>query len=454
MSEAADIEKEQETPQLRERATGRLIPLWAKATLFIVLGCLSAYAIVSTIWSLYVQHVLTDAVALIEGGMEAQVDFDSQRYQQALDDLTWRPLDSFLYCNQELLQDEEDDPRMARSMALQKAVSWEVITKRRDTIRKITEEMDEGGGLNQSVLTPDVVETLRNMVEERRAETELSYAEQRITDVLAWLIQEPRPLPKGFEKRRLESLLADFQKKDFVGPEVEAVEILITEWDNSDDPVRRDAVPHFRKMLQGEHTAMPDPSVALCRERADYWEQRYLNGMLALARAGKQMLTDIVNKNKWIDHPHIYQYISLLRHRGDRVREQISEGVWLIRHRYYTIRFLGTFAARTSINPVMAVETVRLTRDEHEREMRQANVRRVNECMQLLIRVGLDYLQNREQYELPRAEDQDAYVRRYVVHNLELLSEEPGLAQMAQAGLQRLREADKQLPGGPVLFTE
>ncbi len=454
MSEAAQIEKEQETPELRERATGRLIPLWVKIALYAILGPMSVFALVSAGWSLYVQHVLTRAVGLIKGGVETRVDFDSDRYQQALQDLAWQPVDSFLYCNQELLQDDEDDPRMARALALQKAVRWETVSRRRDTIRKIIENMDESGALKTDVLTPDVVATLEQMVEERRSNPEMSYAEQRITDVLAWVIEASRTPPKGFERRRLESLLTGFEKKKFVGEEVDALETLIREWSDSEESAARQAVPHFEKMLRAEHTQLPSESAAYCARRADYWERRYLNGMLALARAGKRMLDRIVETGRRLDHPHIYQYISLLRHRDNQIRQQIAEGVWLIRHRYYTIRFLGEFAARTTINPVMAAETVRLTRDEHERLMQRANARRVKECLRLLIRVGLDYLQNREQYELPRAEDPDAYMRRYVVHNLEILSEEEDVEQFAEDGLERLRQADRQAPGGPVLFVE
>ena len=110
-------------------------------------------------------------------------------------------------------------------------------------------------------------------------------------------------------------------------------------------------------------------------------------------------------------------------------------------------------ASKTSINPVMAVETVRLTREEHERQMRRANSLRMRECVDLLGRIGVDYLENREDYPLPRADDADDYMARYVVHPLESLSDEEGVADLASEALERMRAADAAVPGGPVLFT-
>lgn len=558
MSELTQVEKEQEAPAMRERATGPLLPRWFKVIIYLVLGSLAVFAISFIGRSFVVQHRLTSATAVLRGDLERVLpSFSSPEAQEAVRMLARHPVDAFLYLNQEILQDEEDDPRMARALALRKATEWGTISTRRDVVRRLVENMDDSGHIGADVLTQDVREVLWDIIADRRAdlaalppgepadeavdtavkaladalpqvgwldveelernvretiwamivrrlgsraplavgqtvvgtvrqelvsrlqpqlqETDparvedevrslvrdivgrrppdprMSYAEHRITEVLLWLARGAETTATGVERRRMESLLARYEKKSFVGTEVRALEAIIAEWSAASDPTMTQATEKFQAMLDGETTQLSPEGARMCYERADALEDLYHKGIILLSKAGVAMLEDIVEADRYLDHPHIYQYLTLLGKRFDDVRQTITDGIWLIRTRYYTIRFLSYFASKTSINPVMAVETVRLTREEHERLMRAANNRRVRESVQLLIRIGLDYMANAEQYA---EQVDDAAVRRYIIHTLETLKDDERVAELVTDGLAQLRQADRDNPGGPRFFTE
>jgi hypothetical protein len=426
-----------------------------KILFYSTFGPFCLFAVGYVVRSMLVQHALVSAVDRIDGGLERKAySPTSPEVQESFRTLKRFPVKAFLYCNQELLQDEEDDPRMARALALRKAVDWGMLSERRDVLRKITDSMSEEGRIPPDVLDEETRSVLATMVEERRANPELTYAERRVTDVLAWLAEGAETPPKGPEKQRVESLLDQYEKKEFVGEEKEALEALMAAWRDSSDPVAQSAAVEFARMLTGEQTSLDTAQAELCSGRADRWEDLYRQGAVFLADASGEVLTEIIEQELRLDHPHIYQYITLLGHRFEEVRERIREGMWMLRRRYYAIRFLSLFASRTSINPVMAAPTERLTREEHERLLRRANDRRMRECVGLLGRIGLDYVQNAEEYELARAEDRDEYVRRYIVHALEGLTEDERVGGMATDALAGIRGADNQRPGGPVLFTE
>jgi len=185
---------------------------------------------------------------------------------------------------------------------------------------------------------------------------------------------------------------------------------------------------------------------------ADRLEGTYEAGMTSLAQASRLVVEQIVGlmeKGKRLDHPHIYQYLSLLNHRFSGVWEQTAEGAWLLRHNQFTIRFLSFFATKTTINPFLAVETLRLTREEHEREMRRANIRRMRRAVALLGRIGVDYIQNRDAYETI-VRDPDEFVRRFVVGALVEVADEESIADLVEAALADMRAADASRPGGPL----
>jgi hypothetical protein len=163
------------------------------------------------------------------------------------------------------------------------------------------------------------------------------------------------------------------------------------------------------------------------------------------------MVGDIVEAEIFLDHPHIYQYCSLLAHRFPQVREQVGEGVWLLRHNEFCVRFLSYFATRTTINPFMAVETERLTREEHQRMMREANERSMRAAARLLGRLGVDYIVNRDEFDL-EVPDQDEFIRKFIISALTEVEDEPVIAELVDQIMGELRAADLRRPGGPLFF--
>jgi hypothetical protein len=156
----------------------------------------------------------------------------------------------------------------------------------------------------------------------------------------------------------------------------------------------------------------------------------------------------------FVDHPHIYQYLSLLGYRYEigapekfeGVRELVYDGVYAMRRRKFTLYFLRYFGRKTAINPVMAVETERLTKEQHEREMRETNSERVRNAQKLMTDVFADYLDNPEAYidkEDPQfdgaAEVQD-YVRAKLIHPMQDLIEDPTFGEHARQQLEKMRQ--------------
>jgi hypothetical protein len=127
------------------------------------------------------------------------------------------------------------------------------------------------------------------------------------------------------------------------------------------------------------------------------------------------------------------------------VREETAAGAWVLRHNRFTIMFLSTFATKTTVNPFMAVETLRLTAEEHEREMTKANVRRMREAIRLLARIGCDYMADRQDYVDARTfniSNPDELIRRNVVASIYEVSDDEDVADVAEKALAELRQAD------------
>lgn len=454
MSEESRIEQEQQAPTMRETATGPLLPRWFTVGFYSVFVPFCIYSGIHVTSSLVSQHHLRGAISTIEGRLDVPAaDLESQSGRDALEVLGRRPVLSFLYLNQELFQNEEADLRMARVLALHKAVEWERISARRGLVETILANMSDEGALPADFELDDKTQqVLDELVEERRADPEMTYVENRVTDVLAWVAAGRPGQPSGPEKRRLATLQEQLAKKAFLGAEAKALELLTEEWSASADPVPRQAAERFGEMLDGKRTALSEEGASYCLAEADRLEGVYEEGMTRLAEASRRVVEQIVGlmeKGKRLDHPHIYQYLSLLNHRFSGVREQTAEGAWLLRHNQFTIRFLSFFATKTTINPFMAVETLRLTREEHEREMRRANIRRMRHAVALLGKIGVDYIQNRDAYET-MVRDADGFVRRFIMGALVEVVDEESIADLVEAALADMRQADASRPGGPL----
>ena len=458
MSEPSAVEQEQETPVRREAATGPLLPQWLIKGLYAVFTvfCIASVFLIAN--SVIIQRSLTGALEVVGGDAQNEAaGADTPETGEAMDALLAHPKQAFLYLNQALLQPEHEDPRMARALALRKAIAWGVNSARLDVIEQILAEMDDEGLISADfALTDDMREVLTDLVAERRADEGMTYAEDQITDMLAWLTDGYPGKPKGPEKRRLKAVGAEYDKRGFVGHELKALEALHEEWDRNAEPAHKSAAGAFAGMIAKSRAELDPAAATLCEQEAVRWEGLYRSGMISLATASRKTAQEIARLTaagevRAMDHPHLYQYMSLLNHQFEEVRDEIGEGCWALRYNRFAFMFLSEFATRTAINPSMAVETARFTREEHEREMKKANHRRILEAIELLTRVGIDYLQNPDPYILNVRDDHD-FVRKQVVGRLEEIIDEETIGALAQAALLRVREADMARPDGPILF--
>jgi hypothetical protein len=69
--------------------------------------------------------------------------------------------------------------------------------------------------------------------------------------------------------------------------------------------------------------------------------------------------------------------------------------VYTLRKRRYTLKYLARGIQKDTVNPVMAVETRRLTKDEHEQLLRRENTRKRLSCIELAKRIALDYCEKK-----------------------------------------------------------
>ncbi len=458
MSESSAVEQEQEAPVRREAAAGPLMPQWFIKGFYVVFTVFCIVSIFLIVNSVITQRSLTAALIVIGGDAENDAaDPEGPEVAEAMNDLLARPRLAFLYLNQALLQPEHDDMRMAHVLALRKAIAWGENSARRDVIEKVLDNMDDDGQISADFsLTDDMREVLADLVAERRADTGMTYAEDQITEMLAWLADGYPGKPKGPEKRRLKAVGTEYGKEVFVGAEEDALEALAAEWGGSADPTKKGAARAFAVMLEKDRAQLDAAAEAACVEEAERWEGLYRAGIINIAEASRKTAEEIARllatgEIGRLDHPHLYQYMSLLQHPFEEVRQQVAQGCWALRYNRFAFMFLSEFATRTAINPSMAVETARFTREEHEREMAKANRRRIQEAIDLLARVTIDYLQDPGPYVLNVADDDD-FVRKQVVGRLQEIVDEETVGHLAEAALQRVREVDMARPDGPILF--
>jgi hypothetical protein len=453
MSELSGIERQQEAPTMRERAAGPLLPRWFTTLFYAVFVPFCIFSVYDVVRSLRIQHALTGAIGTLLGNVAADaVSPDSEAGRKAMAVLQGRSLDSFLYLNQTLLQDPEQDDRMARALALRRAVDWGTVSAQRQVIGDVVAHMkDDGSVASDFVMAPSAVQTLDEMVQQRRAQPDLTFVEDRITDVLAWLAAGHPGQPKGTERKQLMALQKEYAKKFFAGAEAAALRALAADWQGDPDKVRQEAAAAFDQMLQGKSSSLSPEAQAMCSAAANDWESRYRDGVMDVAKASREMVADIVKKDVFLDHPHVYQYLGLLDYPYKEVRDQVVEGAWLLRHDRFTIRFLAYFGTKTTFNPFMAVETLRLTREEHERALRVANQRRMGEAVALLGRIGVDYIEHADAYA-KLGKDADDYVRRFIIAALREVAEEPAIGPEAKKALAEMQAAVAAGPGRPDLF--
>jgi hypothetical protein len=399
---------------------------------------------------------------------------------------------------------------MAKALALRKALDWAEIYRRRQVIARILSVMQETGEISRGALGADWDghDVLRRVIDDRRALSNPTPAEQRITEVLVWIYRDRPTRPGGLERRRMKALQDAYQKRGFAPVEAEALQAVIESWQASGEPAKEQAAEKFQQMLASQEVDwlevmnrmegvedpeaeeaedLPDPPSVddvsltgdvreLVRQEMQAFEDAYEAGMVRIARAARTMVNMIngpdvgttgsanpalagydleaPDEKLFVDHPHIYQYVSLLGYRYEmdhpekfeEVRNLIIEGVYALRHRKFTLYFLRLFGRKTAINPVMAVETERLTKEQHEREMREANDERVRNAQKLMVRVFRDYLQSPADYldeddpQFDTQEEVQDYIRAKLIHPMQDLIEDPTFGQHARDQLKTMRE--------------
>jgi len=177
MSELSGIEQEQEAPTMRETVEGPLLPRWFTVPFYLIFGLFCVYSLYSIARSVHIQHQLSTAVDRVNGGVQSVAHPPgTPEGDEALAVLSEHPVDAFLYLNQAILQNEDQDPRMARALALRKAVDWGVTSARRKLVAYILANMNDDGSLTPDFkLDAEMQGVLDAMVSERRANTELTY---------------------------------------------------------------------------------------------------------------------------------------------------------------------------------------------------------------------------------------------------------------------------------------
>ena len=302
------------------------------------------------------------------------------------------------------------------------------------------------------------------------------YEEGKITQVLVW-IARGRPTPaRGPEERRIGSLAQGYEKKRFFGAEEEALGGVRESWLASQEPGRSAVGEKFALMLEyerleskhrGEELTPEDEEAMgellaratltpeeenLCRERAAHWEESYMQGIERLASVALDMVKLIHqdSENRMlaggspvrVDHPHLWDMVRFLDHRSPEVGAIIAEASRIMKGRKYIFVFLSEFIQRREVNPVMAVETARLTKHDHERLLRE-DLRRLRLAgIEVLADIGAAYY--REPFDIQGVEKdaQAAFVGERVIGTLESMLEDKDkeIADRAQEALDAVNE--------------
>ncbi len=302
------------------------------------------------------------------------------------------------------------------------------------------------------------------------------YEEGKITQVLVW-IARGRPTPaRGPEERRIGSLAQGHDKKRFFGAEEEALGGVRESWLASQEPGRSAVGEKFALMLEyerleskhrGEELTPEDEEAMgellakatlrpeeenLCRERAAHWEESYMEGIERLASVALDMAKlihqDSENRTRAgespvrVDHPHLWDMVRFLDHRSPEVGARFAEACRIMKGRKYIFVFLSEFIQRREVNPVMAVETARLTKHDHERLLRE-DLRRLRlSGIEVLADIGAAYY--REPFDIQGVEKdaQAAFVRERVIGTLESMLEDKDkeIADRAQEALDAVNE--------------
>ena len=439
------------TDRVGEVETGPLLPLWLSVTLYILFA---PWCVFSLFWigrSMVVQQSTLGILKRASGPWEGEAPaMDSPAMQKEIEFLRQTPRQSLLYVVQDLCQEEISDPRMARAVSLRKATQWSVESKRRLLFAELLANIEENGEMPLDYrLAPEHAQTLQDFLAERRAHPTTSYEDNKVTEVLQWIADGRPTPPKGPERRRVKSLETGYEKKLFFGTEKRTLKALMKQWRTGGNSQEAGAAAKFERMLEGEHAELSPAERKLCEERADRWEQDYLKGRERLSHLAVEMVKAINATSVRMDHPDIWDMAQMLEERHDPARKNLMEAVSLLKERRFTFLYLSQFIQRATVNPVLAMETTRLTKDEHETLLIQQNHRRRAACIEVLERIATDYCNKPFTIEGIAADKQKEFFLGNTVETFSAVVEDRQdreVGAQAQQALSRLQELCASLP--------
>ena len=445
MSEEDTVEEQVQPVVEMELETGRLLPAWLTTLIYAVGLPWCAFAFVYLAWASIVQRKVVDAVHLISGRQAEAFSLSDPQMQAAIQILAENPKDGLLYILEELQQREPESPKMAKALALEKALQWGTDSARRQLFDELLSHMNPKGEFDEGYVLPEEhARTLTELIEERKADALESYEEQKISEVLEWVAAGHKTSPEGPEHRRLKSLQTKYAKRRFQGKEVRALEEIIEMWEQNKEGVYQQLVGQFRQMLEGSAASVSGDARVICEQNLRQWEDQYLAGRANLAEVAHQLLEKLVAGRKFIDHPPIYVMVRMLDHRHEPVRRSMAECARLLRKSRFTIEYLAAAAKQDTINPVMAVETETMTQEEHEAVLMEANRRRRREAVRLLTEIALEWCQMRAKdggenpFDL-KVQDAHKFFMDNVVEVFREIAEHEDIKDLAQESAGKLR---------------
>lgn len=444
-----------------ELETGPLLPRWLSLCVY---GVFIPWCLFSAVWiarAMSVQHRTFGAVKRICGPWEGEPHaLDSDQIEHDFAVLEIKSRSSLLYLIQEIRQEERKDPRMALAYALRRTVRWGTEAKRRELFAELLSNMGKEGDMDPDYALPaGHADMLAEFVGERKALGSVSYEEQKITEVLEW-IADGRPTPaKGPERRRVAALKTGAEKKLFFGREKRALARVIEDWRAADVPVRSSAAEKFGLMLAAESTELTPEEAALCNQVADEQEESFKLGRTRLADSCLRLVKTIEEQSKAreaagggplrVDHPVVWDIVRFLDHPYKEVRDPFAKACLVLMKRKYVVIHLSDFIRRKDVNPVMAVETTRLTKSDHERELRHELQRRRLASIGVLKDIGVAYYTEPFNVQGVEPDKQRAFIDQRVIGALEsVLDDRDGeVAALAQHALDEVRAARRTAEG-------
>ncbi len=428
-----------------ERETGRLIPVWLSTTIYAIFipWCVVSFAFIG--YSMVVQHKILAVIQTINGPWKGDPPpLEGQQLKEGLAFLKEDPRDNLLYLIQTMLQDEIDDPRMARAIVLRKATRWEVESQRRQLFDELLAHLSSEGEIDLDYQLPAAhARTLDVLIAERLANPSDSYEAGKITDVLEW-IQAARPKPAaGPERRRVKSLSLKYGKRLLPRKEKRVLEGIEAQWRLSADSAQQAAADQFARMRDGQHAELSEASRRLCEEEARKSEEQYLTGRTRVTQVIASLVGTIRSERKTLklDHPVLWDLVRLLQEAHRPARENIAEAVFQLREQHFTLIFLSQFIQKDAINPMMAVETPRLTNDEHEELLKEENLRRRLACIDVAQRIALAYCE--EPFTIRKIEPdlQEAFFKDKVIRPLAAVAEDKQVGERASKALAAIQQS-------------